>query len=80
MTRKEEIHEEAKSYAFNNPAIGLENDGGIYDDYYKTYQDFKAGVEYADESMIEKACEWLNGCTVLEDTTIQRFKKAMMEE
>lgn len=37
------------------------------------------GWELGYEDAIEKACEWLKKSTILADTTIERFKKAMEE-
>ena len=41
---------------------------------------FMDGAKWADKTMIEKACEWLNEHTVLsEKWIIEDFKKAMEE-
>lgn len=32
------------------------------------------------QHLIEKACDWLRRSTILADTTIERFKKAMEEQ
>ena len=41
---------------------------------------FEQGAEWADKTMLDKACEWLRKSTILADTTIERFKKAMEEQ
>lgn len=40
---------------------------------------FKDGAEWMHSETINKACEWLKKSTILADTTIERFKKAMEE-
>ena len=48
---KNEIRKEAKAYAFRNDGCG-------YD--LNTCEDiFSDGAEWADNTMLEKACEWL---------------------
>lgn len=37
---------------------------------------FNEGVEYAKKILIEKACEWLEDCAVID---IEEFRKAMEE-
>lgn len=41
---------------------------------------FKDGAEWMHSETINKACEWLKKSTILADTTIERFKKAMEEQ
>ena len=70
MTREEERIEQAKFY----------NDKGVKDP--KTH--FLRGMEYADSTMIDKACEWLERALPLRpddrDEFIDQFKKAMKGE
>ena len=42
-------------------------------------QETMEGWELGWQDAIEKACEWLKKSTILADTTIERFKKAMEE-
>lgn len=84
MTREEQIKKEA---LFNCNDIAGEVD-------YKStaaYEGFIKGAEWADETMIDKACDWLsmnmtsieyfgiNG-NIIKPDFIQRFKKAMKGE
>ena len=41
---------------------------------------FKDGAEWMHSETINNACEWLKKSTILADTTIERFKKAMEEQ
>lgn len=41
---------------------------------------FKDGAEWMHSETINKACEWLKKSTILADTTIERFKKAIEEQ
>lgn len=76
MTREEEVMKAVKVYA-NGIAQHLPN---------KKYceEDFIAGAKWADCTMIDKACEWLedfikwNDLCTLED--IEQFRKAMKGE
>jgi len=43
------------------------------------YSVTRKAVEREREYLIRKACEWLKKSTILADTTIERFKKAMEE-
>jgi hypothetical protein len=43
-------------------------------------ESFKDGAEWMHSETINKACEWLKKSTILADTTIERFKKAMEEQ
>ena len=47
MTRKEEIQKEEKIFHASS------------DDYTVYKKGFKVGAEWADDTMIEKACKWL---------------------
>ena len=38
------------------------------------------GAAIGRREMLDKACEWLKKSTILADTTIERFKKAMEEQ
>lgn len=40
---------------------------------------FKAGYEQGYKDAVIKACGWLKKSTILADTTIERFRKAMEE-
>ena len=40
---------------------------------------FMDGASWADRTMLNKACEWLKKSTILANTTIDRFRKAMEE-
>lgn len=71
MTRKEDIKLTARKYCFDD---------------YTAMLSFITGAEWADETMIEKACKWLKEqscCGYIEDTDvnefIKRFKQAMQE-
>lgn len=75
MTREEEIEKEAHRVSDNGDE----------------FSSFILGAEWADETMIDKACEWLcmnmtsieyfgiNG-NIIKPNFIQRFKKAMKGE
>ena len=67
MTREEEIKKEAKN---KYPYIkGLPQT--------LAHQEiFIEGAKWADKTMIEKACEWLEDCAVVD---IEEFRKAMEE-
>lgn len=72
MTREDERLEQAKFY----------NDKGVKDPHVH----FLRGSEWADSTMIEKACEWLKEqscCGYIEDINvnefIKQFKQAMQE-
>lgn len=61
MTREEEIKQQSIIYT-DNPCNYKE-----YGDQWETYNDieyvekaFKEGAKWADKTMINKACEWLN--------------------
>ena len=73
MTRGEEIIKEAELCASaNTQVIG---------DWGEHYLGFSHGAEWADRTMIDKACKWLeeyiewNDLCTLED--IEQFRKAM---
>lgn len=79
MTRKEEIMKAARVYA-NGIAQHLPNK--IYCE-----EDFSTGAEWADRTMIDKACEWLKDYAYMfvsettgdlyEDDLINDFRKDM---
>lgn len=83
MTRKEEISKQALKYGEPEYLLQTPNILGT--------QGFIQGAKWADNTMIEKACEWLcmnmtsleyfgiNG-NISKPDFIQRFKKAMKEE
>ena len=70
MTRREQRQKAALEYA--NKSI---QDKGI------AYLEFIEAAEWADRTMIEKACEWLleGGYFVNNTETIADFRKAMEE-
>lgn len=51
MTREEEIHKAAEEFAFS--------DKTDTSDFHCAINDFYYGAKWADETIIEKACEWL---------------------
>lgn len=68
MTRDEQIEKEAHRVSYNGDE----------------YSSFIQGAEWADKTMIEKACEWLIQQEEMigisfENDFIERFKKAMEE-
>lgn len=72
MTREEERLEQAKFY----------NDKGVKD----SHKHFLRGAEWADSTIIDKACEWLENDFEeltrlhLDNTIIDKFRKAMEGE
>ena len=66
MTREEEIEKASKEFAYNVSSIRPE----------LNVDSFKQGAKWADKTMIEKACEWLEDCAVVD---IEEFRKAMEE-
>lgn len=79
MTREEQITETAKEYY--NPKTGIPCS-------LQMRVGFITGAQWADETMIEKACEWLQEknkmCMfeiemILGNNFIEDFKKAMKE-
>lgn len=74
MTREEEIHKIANTISTN---IGKDVDEDyICNDEYDFTIGFECGAKWADKTMLEKACEWLEDCAVVD---IEEFKKAMAE-
>lgn len=83
MTRKEEIRQEAhRKYPYEGGIKGLICENSI--------PIFIKGAEWADKTMIEKACEWMKGQVYQEygggplerlipDTRIEEFRKVMEE-
>jgi hypothetical protein len=70
MTREEEIREAAKEFVFGDKAETSDLfDKVMIDSFYY-------GAKWADKTMLEKACEWLEDCAVVD---IEEFKKAMEE-
>ena len=68
MTRDEQIEKEARRVSYNGDE----------------YSSFIQGAEWADKTMIEKACDWLLQQEEMigvsfEKDFIERFKKAMEE-
>ena len=79
MTRGEEIIKEAELCASANTQI--------IGDWGEHYLGFIHGAEWADRTMIEKACEWLEEqscCGYIEDIDVNefvaQFRKAMQED
>lgn len=66
ITREEEIEKASKEFAYNVSSIRPKLNA----------DSFKQGAKWADKTMIEKACEWLEDCAVVD---IEEFKKAMEE-
>ena len=79
MTREEEIHKAAEKFAFS--------DKTETPDFYDVINDFYYGAKWADKTMIDKACKWLNinFPTIdsigywYKESFIKQFKKAMEE-
>lgn len=83
MKRKEEIEKAAFNY-INSDAVSAEN-------MQLAFGDFINGAEWADKTMIDKACEWLKeyggdfgvpeseSGRVYVDDLVYEFRKAMEE-
>ena len=74
MTREEEIKWASKDYV--NYLLDKQE---YHNEKYTEHdikQAFEEGAEWADKTMLEKACEWLEDCAVVD---IEEFKKAMEE-
>ena len=71
MTRKEEIHQSLLNY--KNTYNALFPNGCINENVYID------GAEWADKTMIDKACEWLeeNLWDSIKTEFIENFRKAM---
>ena len=75
MSREEEIMQEANArYIVSHPFVDIAKDS------------FIEGAKWADETMIDKACEWLKGYLSYEginedwsEILITNFRKAMEE-
>lgn len=94
MTRKEQILNEAIDYSFvEENFLEYDDCGDVCDDRDFIQRAFEEGAKWADKTMIEKACEWLEqhhedyyqydawgGECVNLTTLIQDFKKAMTDE
>ena len=93
MTRKEEIEKASVEYQINTKPMCIGGDA-FADMVYKfnINPSFIAGAEWADKTMIEKACEVIRhllsgyvirnfhfGDSYDEDTLIEDFKKVMEE-
>ena len=65
--REEEINQAAKEHAKSSLVGSL---------YYKE-SSFKQGAEWADKTMINKACEWLLEHTSCCSLELERFRKTM---
>lgn len=61
MTREEEILNRAIDYSeLDENFLEYDDCGDVCDDKYFIEKAFKAGAEWADKTMIDKACQWLN--------------------
>ena len=77
MTRKEEIEKEAiKQCTFKVKG----NDGYVDTIDNTQYKGFIAGAEWANKTMIEKACKWLEYNFNMPNDFKEHFTKAMIEE
>lgn len=82
MTRAEEIKKEAIDYSEIEDNFMVYDDcGDVCDDKDFIEKAFIRGAKWADETMIDKACEWLikGGYFVNSNETIEDFRKAMEE-
>lgn len=73
MTRRSEIMEESEKHMY---------DWGVDVDRFDVPDIFAKGAEWADRTMIDKACEWLMlyGCEyATEEVMVEHFRKAMEE-
>lgn len=59
MTRDEQIKKAANEYGRNNPYCYWNADELYEEDYESPSQDFKAGAEWADQTMVDKVCQYL---------------------
>ena len=78
MTREEEIREAAKEFAFSDKPETSDFFNNVMNDC------FYYGAKWADETMLDRACEWLsiyypNIDRMGIDVFIEEFKKAMEE-
>lgn len=79
MTRREEIITEAKKHEYDWGG------GGVDVDRFDVPDIFAKGAEWADKTMIEKACEWIKKEVlydyqgVIWDNIVEDFRKAMEE-
>lgn len=79
MTRREEINQQAEEY--RQPY----RDGGYHLSSKDIRDAFEEGAEWADKTMIDKACEWLQEEVlndykgVVWDQIVEDFRKAMEE-
>ena len=74
MIREDLISREAIKYAEKNITVSRNLLPSV-----NTMTSFINGAKWADKTMIDKACKWLNKSTILADTTIDRFRQAMEE-
>lgn len=59
MTREEQLEQAALNYGHNNPYCYWNDDDLYEEDYESPSQDFKAGAEWADRTMIDNIYDWL---------------------
>jgi hypothetical protein len=79
MTREEQIIKASQLYAKaqQKPFV----DGARWADAHPDlYSVTRKSVEREREYLIREACDWLRRSTILAETTIERFKKAMEEQ
>lgn len=83
MTREEEIRQASIDYQLStNPrAIG----GDAFADFARKMNvnsSFIAGAKWADKTMVENACEWLEEFTIdyVNDTKLGFYKKEFIED
>lgn len=78
MTREEQIIEASQLYAKHQQKPFM--DGAMWADKNPNlYSVVRKSVEREREYLIRAACDWLRASTILAETTIERFKKAMEE-
>lgn len=83
MTREEQIKQASIEYTFlrGTPrCIGGDAFSAVVDEMNRN-RAFEEGAEWADKTMIEKACKWLleGGYFINNAETIDNFKRAMEE-
>lgn len=72
MTRQEEKQKAAEDY-IKSDAVGIGNE-------ILAFGDFLNGADWADKTMIDKACEWLNihdSYSTPTNVLVENFRKAM---
>lgn len=80
MTREEEILNKAIDYSeIEENFIEYDDCGDVCDDKTFIEKAFIEGAKYADNTMLDRACKWLQdgGYFVNSNETIEDFRKAM---